>query len=170
MRILACITVLTLLCVLAGCSTDRRYTVAHERMTIAAMQAISDEASVRMDEIQRNDREEDGGRLTVLRAPYVEYSKVEATIDSRGKHCNTPELEVVVSTDKILFTRHKEWEERLQRLVELKLKARPHGEESKPSALPPVKPSVQRAEAVREPVKAPASAPLAPAPETVPAK
>jgi hypothetical protein len=109
---------------LAGCSTDRSYTVTHERMTTAAIQAISEEAHVQSADVVRTDRDEKGGRVTYLEAPYIDYSKIKARVDSRGKDSCIPEFSVSITTDKVLFTRHQEWEQRIHELVFLKLRER----------------------------------------------
>jgi hypothetical protein len=118
------IVVLFALLVFSGCSTDRNYTVTHERMTTAALQAISEEAHVHENDIVRTDREEDGGQVTYLEAPYIDYSKIKARIDSRGKDSCMPEFSVTITTDKYLYSRHKEWEQRIHELVFLKLRDR----------------------------------------------
>ena len=93
-------------------------------MTTAALQAISEEAHVNESNIVRTDREEGGGRVTYLEAPYIDYSKIKARIDSRGKDSCMPEFSVTITTDKVLYSRHKEWEERIHELVFLKLRDR----------------------------------------------
>lgn len=108
---------------LSGCSTDRSYTVSHERMTTAAIQAIAEEAHVHENEVVRTDRDDKDGQLTYLECPYIDYSRIRASIDSRAKDCTIPEFSVKITTDKHLYTRHKEWEERIHELVFLKLRA-----------------------------------------------
>ena len=135
-------TVAMLSLVIGGCSTDRAYTLTHGRMTEAALQAISEEAQVKIADIKRTESGSDGGHRTVLEAPYINYSTITAKIDSRGKNESAPQLEVQITTDKILFTRHKEWEQRIHELVALKLRSHAHGGESKPTALPATPPTV----------------------------
>jgi len=118
------VVMLCALVVLSGCSTDRSYTVTHERMTTAAIQAIADEAHVHESDIVRTDRDDKDGKLTYLEAPYIDYSKIKARIDSRGKDSCMPEFSVSITTDKVLFTRHQEWEARIHELVFLKLRER----------------------------------------------
>ena len=142
------------LAVLSGCSTDRRYTVTHDRVTEAAIAAISEEAYVRPDEIQRTDCED--GKLTILKAPYNNYSKIETKIDSRDAEKKNPELLVNITTNDIALTRHKEWEQRIHEIVRMKLMGRSHGAASKPTSLPP---------AAKPPVMPP---PPAPAPTLKP--
>ena len=91
----------------SGCSTDRSYTVTHEAMTKAAIDAIADEAHVHESDVVRTDRDDKDGKLTYLECPYIEYSKIKARIDSRGKDSCMPEFSVSITTDKYLFTRHQ---------------------------------------------------------------
>jgi len=127
---------------LAGCTTSRQYPASHDRLVEAGIYAISAEAAVKPEQVKRTDREEQGGRVTVLEAPYIEYSKVQVIIDSRGENAKTPELGVLVTTDKDkgFYTRHKDMEERVHELVVLNLRARQHGPESKPTSLLPATP------------------------------
>lgn len=124
---------------LAGCTTSRQYPASHERLVEAGVYAISIEAVVPPEKIKRTEREEQGGRLTVLEAPYIEYSKIQVIIDSRGEYAKSPELGVMITTDKDkgFYTRHKNMEERVHEQVMLNLRARQHGPESKPTSLPP---------------------------------
>ena len=132
--------ILPALLLLAGCSTNQRHTISHERMVQAAIYAVVDEAHVHPDQITRTDSAEEGGTLTVLESAYKQYSKIEARIDSREKHSSCPELQVRITSDGPFYTRHKEWEQRIQEVVCLKINAKQHGEESKPTALPPAEP------------------------------
>jgi len=117
---IACTFVFLLL--LSGCSTDRNYTVTHERMTTAAIQAIAEEANVHESDVVRTDRDDKDGKVTYLEAPYIDYSRIKASIDSRGKDSAMPVFGVTITTDKYLYSRHKEWEERIHELVFLKLR------------------------------------------------
>jgi hypothetical protein len=144
MRIAVCLFLPALL-LISGCSTDRRYTytaspVTHDRLVEAATQAVSEEARVPIDKIERS--EKDG--VTELRAPYDIYSKIRVQVDSR-KSCENPELLVQISTDTYLWTRHKEWEQRIHEIVALKLRGRTHGPESKPTSVPPTTPPAPEA-------------------------
>lgn len=117
---------------LGGCSTDRHFRASHDDVVRIATEVTAEEAHVRPEEVKVSEvREGDegrGGRRTCLRAKYMEYSDVEVNVVSkpwsrRGK----PELEVKVTTDKILYTRHTDWEKRIiekvsQRLPRLKKK------------------------------------------------
>jgi hypothetical protein len=140
MRLLASLLAVCCIAILGGCSTDGRYTVSHEQLTNAAIRAICDEARVKPEEIKRKDREHKAGMITDLEARYVDYSKIKVRIDSSARDCTIPELEVKIATDTVLYTRHKEWERRVIELVKQKLLAHRHGEESKPTSLPPVAP------------------------------
>lgn len=131
----AAVLVVTVL--LAGCTTSQRYALTHDRLVQAAYSAITQEAYVKLEQITREDTEEQGGRLTVLKAPYLEYSKIEAMIDSRGEDAKTPRLKVKITTGDFAYSRHKDMEERLQEVALRDLRARQHGDESKPTALPP---------------------------------
>ncbi len=131
--------VLVLLAVLAGCSTDRHYaSVTHAQVVAVTREAIQDETNVRSEKIEQTDTNEAGGVLTTLKVPSEEYASVSVTVDSRGKFSEQPQVGVHIGTDKFFFTRHRDWEWRLQELVALKLNARTHGPESQPTALPPV--------------------------------
>ena len=144
-------------------STDRNYTTEFERIVRAATEAIEEEAHVNRDQIERTDFGEGcscGSQLTYLRAPYIDFSWIKVKIDGRGKDSCAPELSVTITTDKTFFTRHKEYEQRIHELVLLKLNAKQHGEESKPSMLPPT-----HAKPVAPPA---ATAPVAPAPQPAP--
>ncbi|MGD0090424.1 MAG: hypothetical protein ABSE73_10940 [Planctomycetota bacterium] len=145
---------------LYGCTTSRCYSVPHDRLIAAAVKALAAEAAVKPEQIQRTDKEELGGRLTVLEAPYIEYSKVEVRIDSRGKFADAPELTVEITTakDKTFYTRHRDMEERVHEAILLSLRARQHGEESKPTALPPAAPP-KPAEAPPQPAPTPKEEP-----------
>jgi hypothetical protein len=140
LRITIFTTVLASLICLSGCSTDQRYGTNHETLVRAATIAVADEAHVQPADIKRTDTEEKGGVLTVLEAPYIEYSRIETKIDSRDENCKYPELEVRIVSNRVLYTRHKEWEQRIQERVLQELRARSHGEESKPTSLPPTPP------------------------------
>lgn len=83
------------------------------------------------------DGEQPGGRVTVLEAPYREYSRVKATVDSRKEGATAPALRVAITTGKEFHTRHKDLEDRVHEVVRANLRARQHGTESKPTALPP---------------------------------
>jgi len=140
---------------LAGCTTSRQYLASHDRLVEAGVYAISVEAAVKPEQVKRTDREEKGGRLTVLEAPYIEYSRIQVFIDSRGEYASAPELGVLITTDKDkgFYTRHKDMEERVHELAVLNLRARQHGAESKPTSLPPATPKAA------EPKPQPAPAP-----------
>ena len=136
------------LCLLAaGCSTDARYAqVSHEQLTRAATLVMAEEAHVQACSVQRRDIPAPNGTLTVLSAPYVEFSKIEAEIDSRENNKGAgacPKLRVVVSTGDLVFTRHKEWESRVHEIVRARLCPRPYGL-NQPTAVPihPVEPPV----------------------------
>jgi hypothetical protein len=122
--------------ILTSCTTDRDFCVSHERLVDAAIQAISEETRVAPGDIKRTETSEKGGMRTVLVAPYITYSCIKVEVDSTDEHCKCPELQVKVTTDKILWTRHKDFEDRIHEIVALKLRARKHGDESKPTALP----------------------------------
>jgi hypothetical protein len=131
------------LLMLSGCSTNQRYSsLSHERLVSAAIEAVSQEANVAPGEIKRTDLEEKGGVITVLESPYIQYSRIETKVDSTEERASCPRLEVRIVTNDVLYTRHKEWEHRIQELVCLKLRARKHGHESKPTALPTLEPTV----------------------------
>jgi hypothetical protein len=152
MRTLLCLALPAVL-VLSGCSTDRRYTytgspVAHDQLVRAAEQAISEESRVSLDKIEQSEKSEGAGRLTTLNAPYNIYSHIRVEVDSR-KDCDNPELLVQISTDKILWTRHKEWEQRIHEIVTMKLRGRTHGPESKPTSVPPTAPPAPEAKPAR---------------------
>ncbi|HYG77845.1 MAG TPA: hypothetical protein VEK08_22760 [Planctomycetota bacterium] len=116
--------------------TSRAYTVTHERLVEAALQALSEEAFVKIGDIEQCDESNKNGKVTLLKAPYIHYSKIEVRIDSRDSD-SCPKLKVKITTNTVFFTRHKEWEQRIHELTLLKLRARQHGLESKPTALPP---------------------------------
>ena len=123
---------------LSGCSTDCQYcSPGHELAVGAARAALADEAYAMPEDITRTDRSTPTGCVTTLRAPYIDYSNIRVTVDSRGDRANSPEVKVHVATDEILFTRHRDWECRVQELALLNLSARTHGFESAPTALPP---------------------------------
>jgi hypothetical protein len=145
MRLLSIALLAVSLAMLSGCSTDRHYTTGHECVISATIRAIAEEGHIDESRIERTDSE--GGLVTTLKAPYIQYSNIEAKIDSR-KYANAPELGVVVTTGEVLINRHKEWEQRIHEIVRLKMLARPHGHESRPTSLPQVKPVVR---APREP-------------------
>ena len=121
-------------------STSRNYTTDYNRIVQASIEAIEEEAHVKLDQIERTDSGEGcscGSQVTVLKAPYIDFSWIKVKIDGRGKDSCAPELSVTITTDKTFFTRHKEYEQRIHELVLLKLNSKQHGEESKPSMLPP---------------------------------
>lgn len=130
---------LTLFSVCVAVSTyavERNYTVSHDQLVEAAIEAIAAEAHVYPSEITQSEVEKKGGRFTRLRSTYIDYSRVQVDIDStKGCSC-TPLLKVQAHTDKIMNTEHKEWEQRIHEVVTQKLMARSHGEESKPTSLP----------------------------------
>ena len=138
MRLVLNVVACVILAGVAGCSTERGSAgVAHEQMVAAACRAISQEAYVYPETIERCERDTPEGRVTTLKAPYVEYSHVTVDIDSRNKCAPGPELKVNIITNEIVFVRHRDWEWRLQELVEAQLKARTHGPESAPTSLSP---------------------------------
>ena len=169
MRLLTVATISCGLALLSGCSTDRHYRpTGHECVISATIRAIAEEAHVPEETIQRTDS--DDGLVTTLNSPYIQYSNIEAKIDSR-KDANAPELGIVITTGEILINRHKEWEQRIHELVRLKMLARPHGEESKPSSLPRKKPVVRLTpDPVVRPLNEPAPRPLDPPPPPPPAQ
>jgi hypothetical protein len=127
---------------LAGCSTDRDYKLTHDRVIDAAVAGLMDEANVKRDEIKITEATEKGGRVTVITSPYKRESRVECKVNSADEHRDVPELQVRIVTNEKFYTRHKEWEWRLQEVIAAKLRAKDHGEESKPSALPMQKPQL----------------------------
>lgn len=148
-------------------STDRNYTTDYDRVVRAAIEAIEEEAHVSLDQIERTDSGEGcscGSQVTYLKAPYIDFSWIKVKIDGRGKDSCAPELSVTITTDKTFFTRHKEYEQRIHELVLLKLNSKKHGEESKPSMLPPTHAKTPPA----SPAPVPPAAPSAPAPATAP--
>ena len=114
--------------------TSRQYLASHEQLVDAVMEAIAVEAYVKSGDIAQSDESDKKGRVTLLKAAYNTYSKIEVRIDSRD--CSTPRLRVKITTDEILFTRHKEWQQRIHERVLMRLRNRQHGMESKPSSLP----------------------------------
>lgn len=147
MQKVCCASVLVVVVVAAGCTTSRGFKLTHERLVEAAARVIASEAQVMPQEIKRTDREEKGGKLTLLTAPYTQYSKIEVMVDSRAEHADDPLLKVKITTGDFPYSRHKTWEARVQELVERELESRPHGAEAKPTALPPVKASDEKAPA-----------------------
>jgi hypothetical protein len=136
---------------LSGCGTTRELAISHDRMVEVTMQAIQFEGHVKPAEIKRTDTEEKGGRLTMLKSPYIDYSKVEVQIDSREDHTKHPELLVKVLSNDTFYTRHKDLEARLMEVVLLELRAKQHGEESKPTAMAPATPAELKAAENRPP-------------------
>jgi hypothetical protein len=112
----------------SGCTNSRCYSIPHDRLVEAAVHAISAEAAVKPEQIKRTEKEELGGRLTLLEAPYMEYSKIEVTIDSRGKFAGAPELGVLITTgkDNTFYTRHENMAERVHEAIVFDLRARQH--------------------------------------------
>ena len=53
----------------------------------------------------------------------------------RGAQLNggQPELRVKAKTHQSIYTRHEDWEERILKLVELKLRGKAYGAETKPT-------------------------------------
>ena len=140
MRLPIVLSLIFLPTLLLANSTDRRYNVDHDRLINAALEAISEEAHVKLDSIVRTETEEKGGRITRLEAPYIycPYSQIKVAVDSAGNcSCDLPNLKVQIATDTYLYTRHKQWELRIHELVAMKLRARKHGPETEPQALPP---------------------------------
>ena len=149
----------------SGCTNSRCYSIPHDRLVEAAVHAIAAEAAVKPEQIKRTEKEELGGRLTLLEAPYMEYSKIEVTIDSRGKFAGAPELGVLITTgkDNTFYTRHENMAERVHEAIVFDLRARQHGQESKPTALPPA--AAPKATAPPQP-----PAPAVPTPQPEPKK
>lgn len=141
MRLFLGLTLVSL-AVLTGCSTDREYKITHEQTIEATVAALMDEANVKRDEIKIVEAPEKGGRVTVITCPYKRESRVECKVDSTDERKNSPELQVRVVSNEKFYTRHKEWEWRMQEVVAAKLRAKDHGEESKPSSLPMEKPKL----------------------------
>ncbi len=141
MRILSVLAVIA--CVLlSGCTQDRNYTVEHDRLVVATLEAIVEEANVKFGDIKRHDCEVKGGRQTLLTAPYKgEISKLEATIDSTAENSTCPALKVRITTGEVMPTEHKDWADRIHEVALLKLTAKTHGAESKPTSLPAPKPA-----------------------------
>jgi hypothetical protein len=127
---------LAALVLLGGCTSDWDIDVTHEDLVRAAITAICEEAYVSPDQVQRVDKKDEAGLVTVLKAPYISYSKIKVKIDS-CEDSRTPKLEVRVVTGSFFHTRHMDWEQRLDEVVMQKVRARQHGQESKPSSLPP---------------------------------
>ena len=124
-QIIVASVVLASMLFLSGCGTTRELAISHDRMVEVTMQAIQLEGHVKPAEIKRTDIEEKGGRLTMLKSPYIDYSKVEVQIDSREDHAKHPELLVKVLSNDTLYTRHKDLEARLMEVVLLELRAPP---------------------------------------------
>ena len=135
LRIVCAGSMLAVIALFSGCSTRRVYDVPFERLVDAARDAIAAEARVEPAEVKRTDIEEKGGPVTILEAPYLTYSRIQVAIDRREKKAEHPEVQVRVTTSKGFESRHMECEERVHELMALKLRARKHGEESKPTEL-----------------------------------
>ena len=119
---------------IAGCSTDRPYSADHEKVVKAARGAIRDEARISDEVIKRTDETlPNGVDVTRLKAPYTEYSKVLVTVKSGMKEGPDPLLQAEVTTDEILYTRHKEKEKRLLEVVDLKLRGKRYNNQNLPT-------------------------------------
>jgi len=114
---------------LTSCTTEHEYAASHEQLVDAAIQAITDETRVPASGIKRSEMSEKGISHTILEAPYITYSAIKIDVADTDVH-------VKVTTDKILWTRHKDFEDRIHEIVALKLRAKSHGDESKPTTLP----------------------------------
>lgn len=114
---------------LTSCTTERDYAASHDQLVDAAMQAIMDETRVPASGIKRSEMTEKGCSHTILEAPYITYSAIKVDVADTDVH-------VKVTSDKIAWTRHKDFEDRIHEIIALKLRAKIHGDESKPTALP----------------------------------
>jgi len=140
MRITAVLLTLCL-AVPALAATSRQYLdVTHEGLVLATAKAISMEANVRPDAIERVDCDKNGGKVTILRSPYVEYSRIEVMVESYGKYACAPRLKVKITTGEILHTRHKEPEWRVHEVVLDELCKAPSLAQTRPTSLPPTPP------------------------------
>jgi|GEM_PF-6687184 len=147
---------LRLLLLLSLCSmasmtfaTERQYVCDHDRLVDAVVQAIAQEAHVKPFDVKVTELEDKGMRITKLESCYIQYSRIIVKIKSGAKYCGNPSLDVVIRTDEweIFHTRHREWEQRIHELALLKMRARTHREESRPTALPFAAPAVKAPEA-----------------------
>jgi hypothetical protein len=110
-----------LVCLLiGGCSTDRRLRSNHDDVVQTARVVAASEAGVPVDQVVVSEFVENGvGRRTCLRTKYMKYSDLEVNVVTNPKSGDArPELEAKVTTDKILYTRHNDWEERIVEQVE----------------------------------------------------
>ena len=124
----------------AAFAESSRFTADYERVVAAAKAALAEEAHVRPDKVVRSDEKHgDGKMVTKLSAPYSSWpnlaAKAEAQVSSGGGKTAT-KVSVKVTTGDLLWSRHKEFEERVLRLIGVKAGAHKLNDTS-PTAEPP---------------------------------
>lgn len=128
------------LLVLAGCSTDRPYAQAgHDEVVQAVITALGEEGHVKADKVTKTEDKLDGDeRRTRLEGAYSTFSKFRVDVISKpGKDQGQPVVEAKLQTRETLYTRHRDFEDRLLERVALHLNKTAYGEQSRPTALPP---------------------------------
>ena len=130
----------TIFAIPAAFAETSRFTADHEKVVAAAQAALAEEAHVRPDQVARSDEKRGDGKLiTKLSAPYSSWpnlaAKAEARVTSGGGESCT-KVSVKVSTGNLVWSRHKEFEERVLRLVGVKAGAHKLNDTS-PTAEPP---------------------------------
>lgn len=110
-----------------------------DRAVNAAIEALCLEAYIHPADVVRTDATKDGRTVTTLKAPYSEWKNLaaKAEIEIRGGDGGAKlEVKTKVTTGNLVWTRHKEFDERLRARIDRKL-AGMKLNDTQPTALPP---------------------------------
>lgn len=93
----------------------------HERVVNAAIKALCLEAYIHPSDVVRTDVTKDGRTSTVLRAPYSDWKNLAAKAEVEiqgGEGSQKLEIKTKVTTGNLVWTRHKEFDERLRARID----------------------------------------------------
>lgn len=110
----------------------------HERVVAAAIKAMAYESGVAASAVARADADKDGVHTTTLSAPYSTWNRLAAKSEVRVRSTagGKPEIRSKVTTGNLVWTRHKDFDERLDARIERCLSNAPLAD-TRPTSLPP---------------------------------
>ncbi|MBI3828246.1 MAG: hypothetical protein HY291_01935 [Planctomycetes bacterium] len=94
---------------------------SHERAVNAAIVALCLEAYIHPCDVMRTEVTKDGRTATILRAPYSDWMNLaaKAEVEIRGGEGGSKlEIKTKVTTGNLVWTRHKDFDERLRARID----------------------------------------------------
>lgn len=112
--------------------------IEHERVVAAAMRAMAYESGVPASAVVRADADKNGLHTTTLSAPYSNWSRLAAKSEVRIRSTagGKAEIRSKVTTGNLVWTRHKDFDERINARIERCL-ANAQLADTRPTSLPP---------------------------------